>query len=106
MNQITITDDNFKEEVLDSELPVLLDLWAPWCGPCKAIAPVVEELSKKYEGRLRVCKLDIDDNQDTPVKYGVRSIPTLLFFKNGELKGSIIGAVQQKSIEEKILSIL
>ena len=98
----TITDDNFEDEVLNSDLPVLIDFWAIWCGPCKMIAPIVEELSTEYDGKAKIGKLDVDSNQQTSIKYGVRSIPTLLIFKGGELVESIIGAVPKAKVVEKL----
>ena len=97
-----VTDATFEQEVLRSALPVLIDLWAPWCGPCKAIAPMVEELAGEYEGRLKVMKLDMDGNGSTPVTYGVTGIPTLLFFKGGELVEQIKGAVPKQRIVDTI----
>ena len=97
-----VTDATFEQEVLRSALPVLIDLWAPWCGPCKAIAPMVEELAGGYEGRLKVMKLDMDGNGSTPVTYGVTGIPTLLFFKGGELVEQIKGAVPKQRIVDTI----
>jgi thioredoxin 1 len=98
----TITDDNFQDEVLNSDLPVLIDFWAIWCGPCKMVAPIVEELGTEYEGKAKIGKLDVDSNQQTSIKYGVRSIPTLLIFKGGELVETIIGAVPKAKIVEKL----
>jgi len=106
MKTVTITDDNFENEVINSDLPVLIDFWAVWCGPCKIIAPVVEQLAEEYEGKLKVGKLDVDSNQQTSIKYGVRSIPTLLLFKNGEVKDTIIGAVPKQQIVQKINAIV
>jgi thioredoxin 1 len=106
MKPVEITDDNFKSEVLDSDKPVLIDFWAVWCGPCKLIAPVVEELASEYDGKIKVGKLDVDSNQQTSIKYGVRSIPTLLIFNNGNLKDTIIGAVPKKLIVEKLNAAL
>jgi thioredoxin 1 len=94
----TITDDNFQDEVLNSDLPVLIDFWAIWCGPCKMVAPIVEELATEYDGKAKIGKLDVDSNQQTSIKYGVRSIPTLLIFKGGELVETIIGAVPKAKI--------
>jgi thioredoxin 1 len=106
MKTITITDDNFEDEVIKSDLPVLIDFWAVWCGPCKIIAPVVEQLAEEYNGKLKVGKLDVDNNQETSIKYGVRSIPTLLLFKNGQVKETIIGAVAKQQIVQKVNSVL
>lgn len=105
-NIIHLTDANFKQEVLESKLPVLIDFWATWCAPCRIIAPIIEELSREYDGKLKVCKLDVDSNQNTAIEYGIRSIPTLLFFKNGTVVGQIIGAVAKNKIVEQIEKIL
>ena len=99
---ITITDQNFQAEVLASEQPVLIDFWATWCGPCRAIAPAVEELAKEYKGKVKVGKMDIDAHQDTPAKYGVMSIPTLLLFKNGKVADQIVGAVPKSKLDQMI----
>ncbi len=106
MKPITITDDNFETEVLKSENPVLIDFWAAWCGPCRMIAPIVEELASEYSGKAKIGKLDVDDNQQTAIKYGVRSIPTLLIFKDGKLKETIIGAVPKGQIVQKLNSVV
>jgi thioredoxin len=88
-----VTDANFEQEVIKSSIPVLIDFWAPWCGPCKAIAPIVDELAKDYAGKLKVVKINVDDNPETPARYGVRGIPNLLIIKNGQVKEQIVGAV-------------
>ena len=106
MSLVEITDDNFETEVIKSDKPVLIDFWAVWCGPCKLIAPIVEELSTEYDGKVKIGKLDVDSNQQTSIKFGVRSIPTLLLFKEGKLKETIIGAVPKKNIVDKLNSIL
>ncbi|MFO7523873.1 MAG: thioredoxin [Ignavibacteriaceae bacterium] len=106
MKPITITDDNFESEVLKSDIPVLIDFWAIWCGPCKIITPIVEQIAEEYNGKLKVGKLDVDSNQESSIKYGVRSIPTLLIFKNGQVKETIIGAVAKQNILQKINSLL
>ena len=89
---LELTDEAFEEEVLNSELPALVDFWAPWCGPCKAIAPLVKALAEEYDGRLKVAKVNIDDNQSAAMRYQVRSIPTLLIFKGGEVVQQVVGA--------------
>ena len=103
MKPMEFNDGNFDKEVLQSEQPVLVDFWAVWCGPCKMIAPVVEELAKEYDGRLKVGKVDVDNNQDISMKFGIRSIPTLMVFKGGKVVEQIIGAVPKKNLVEKIL---
>ena len=100
------SDDNFESEVLNSDVPVLVDFWAPWCGPCRIIAPVVEEISEAYEGKLKVGKLNVDDNQQVSMKFGIRSIPTLLVFKDGEVAEQIIGAVPKTEIERVVTKVM
>lgn len=102
MKPVTITDSNFDQEVVKSDMPVLIDFWAAWCGPCRIIAPIVEELASEYDGKAKIGKLDVDENQQTAIKFGVRSIPTLLIFKNGSLKDTIIGAVPKAQIVQKL----
>ena len=96
MNESTllhVNDKNFAEEVLNAELPVLVDFWATWCGPCRSISPIIEELAKEFTGRIKVTKLNVDENPATPSQYGVRGIPTLLLFKGGKILDQIVGAV-------------
>jgi thioredoxin 1 len=103
MSEMTaLTDDNFASEVLESETPVLVDFWAAWCGPCRMIAPIVEELATEYEGRAKICKLDVDAAQKTAAEFGIRSIPTLLIFKEGKVADQLIGAVPRQQITEKL----
>ena len=97
-----VSDDAFDQEVLKSDTPVLLDFWAEWCGPCKAIAPALAELADEYKGKLRVVKLNIDHNQQTPRNYGVRGIPTLMVFKNGKVEATQIGAVSKGQLKQII----
>src|SRR5207253_2803218 len=103
---MTITDANFEAEVLKSSQPVLIDFWATWCAPCRAIAPVVEQLAGEYTGKLKVGKVNIDENPRTPTQYDVRSIPTLLMFKDGKVVGQIVGAVPRPKIEELVKKAL
>ena len=103
---LEVTDNTFEQEVLHSTQPVLVDFWAVWCGPCKAVAPIVEELAGEYEGRLKVMKLDVDDNPRTAMEYGVQSIPTLLVFKDGKPAERIVGAVPKKVIADKLQSVM
>ena len=97
-----ITSENFDKEVLESGLPVLIDFWAEWCGPCKQLAPTVEEVADAMVGSVKFCKMDVDSNQDLAVQYGVRSIPTLLIFKNGEVTSTQIGAISKQQLEDFI----
>ena len=102
MKPIEVTDANFKHEVLESSVPVLLDFWAEWCGPCKMIAPMVEQLATEYQGKLKVGKVDVDSNQQTSMQFGIRSIPTLLIFKNGRVVDQIVGAVPKAALADKV----
>ena len=105
-NPVTITDDSFQAEVVDSSLPVLVDFWAVWCGPCRMVAPIVDELAVEYEGRVKVGKVDVDSEQKIAADFGIRSIPTLLIFKNGELADQVVGAVPKKQLVEKLEAVL
>ena len=100
--EVKLNDANFKEEVLESDLPVLVDFWATWCPPCQIVAPVIEEIAKEYEGKLKVYKLNVDEGRTTAGEYGVMSIPTLIIFKGGQAVDKIIGAVPKTEIEAKI----
>ena len=100
------TDENFDVDVAKSELPVLIDFWAAWCGPCKAIAPVIDEIAVEYEGKIKVGKVDVDKNQNTAMKYGVRSIPTLLIMKSGEVVNQIVGAVPKENITDILNKVI
>ncbi|MBE30146.1 MAG: thiol reductase thioredoxin [Acidiferrobacteraceae bacterium] len=97
-NIIHVSDDSFEQEVLQSEMPVLIDYWAEWCGPCKMIAPVLDEVASEYADKIRVAKLNIDENPATPPKYGIRGIPTLMLFKNGEVEATKVGAVSKTQL--------
>ena len=105
-NIIEVTDSSFEQEVLKSDLPALVDFWAPWCGPCRAIAPVVEELSADYGVKLKVAKCNVDDNPKVPGKYGIRAIPTLIIFKGGNVSEQITGAVAKSQITAAIDKVL
>src|SRR3954467_10125809 len=93
-----VTDDTFEPEVLKSETPVLVDYWAEWCGPCKMIAPILDEVSKTYDGKLRIAKMNVDENRDIPAKFGIRGIPTLMLFKDGQLAATKVGALSKAQL--------
>ena len=97
-NILHVTDESFESEVLTAETPVLVDYWAEWCGPCKAIAPVLEQIAEEYVGKLRIAKLNIDDNPSTPPKYGIRGIPTLMLFKGGNVEATKVGALSKSQL--------
>jgi thioredoxin 1 len=103
---LEVSDATFDQEVLRSEQPVLVDFWAVWCGPCKAIAPVVDSLATTYAGKLKVAKVNVDENGAIPSRYGIRGIPTLLFFKGGKVADQVVGYVPQSVIEEKVQRLL
>jgi len=103
---LEVTDDTFSNEVLNSELPVLVDFWAEWCGPCKMVSPIVEELSNDYNGKVKVTKLDVDSNPQTATNYGIRGIPTLLMFKDGSAVDQIVGAVPKQDIAKRLDKII
>ncbi len=97
---INVTDESFEQDVLSSDTPVLVDYWAEWCGPCKMIAPVIEQLADEYNGKLKVAKLNIDENPNTPPKYGIRGIPTLMLFKGGEVEATKVGSLSKTQLTE------
>ena len=103
---IDITDQDFEDEVIKSALPVLVDLWAPWCGPCRMVAPVVDKLAEKYDGKFKFCRLNVDGNPQTAAKYRIMAIPTLMFFKGGKAVDTVIGAVPERALQPKIDALL
>lgn len=103
---VDVSDQNFESEVIKSAVPVLVDLWAPWCGPCRMVGPVIEKLAEEYEGKVKFYKLNVDENQQTAAKYSVMSIPTLLFFKNGERADTVVGAVSEQTLKPKLDALL
>jgi len=103
---LEVTDDSFDAEIMNGELPAMVDFWAEWCGPCKMVGPVVEELASAYKGKIKIAKMDVDKNRKTPAKFGIRNIPTLILFKGGEVVNTIIGAQPKKSLEEELKKLL
>ncbi|MDD9856689.1 MAG: thioredoxin TrxA [Gammaproteobacteria bacterium] len=99
---VHVSDESFEEEVLNADIPVLIDYWAEWCGPCKMIAPILDELAEEYGGRVKIAKLNIDDNPETPPKYGIRGIPTLMIFKDGNVEATKVGAVSKSQLTDFI----
>ena len=103
---LEVTDETFDDEIVNADTPAVVDFWAEWCGPCKMVAPVIEELAKDYQGKIKVAKMDVDQNRTTPAKFGIRNIPTLLFFKGGDLAKTIIGAQPKSAIEDEMKKLL
>lgn len=106
MALLNITDKNFKEEVLKSPLPVLVDFWATWCSPCKILSPIIEELAKEYMGKIKIGKLNVEENQNIPTQYGIMSIPTIIFFKDGKILNQLVGALTKQQLKQKIEEIV
>ena len=105
-NLLHVTDASFENDVLQSDIPALVDFWAAWCGPCKMIAPLLDEISEDYAGKIKVCKMDVDSNPETSVKFNVRGIPTLLIFKNGNIEGTKVGALSKTQLVEFVEACL
>ena len=103
---VTVSDSNFKQEVINADVPVLVDFWAAWCGPCRMIAPMVEDLAREFDGRAKIAKLDVDHNPQVAMQFGIRSIPTLLFFKDGQVVDQLIGASSKRSLADKLEALV
>lgn len=105
-NILEVSDSSFESEIINSDIPAMVDFWAEWCGPCKMVGPVVEELAGEYQGKIKVAKMDVDQNRETPAKFGIRNIPTLILFKGGEVVKTIIGAQPKSSIDDELKKLL
>ncbi|MHB8156642.1 MAG: thioredoxin [Desulfocucumaceae bacterium] len=103
---VEINEDIFEKEVIKSDKPVLVDFWAPWCGPCRSLAPIIEDLSKEFEGRVKVCKVNVDNNKEIAGKYGIMSIPTMMLFKNGKVAEQLVGLTQKSVLAKKLEGLL
>lgn len=103
---LEVTDETFNAEIINSDILALVDFWAAWCGPCRMVSPVVEELANEYKGKIKVAKMDVDQNRETPARFGIRSIPTLIFFKGGDVAQTIVGAYPKSHIEEELKRLL
>jgi len=103
---LQVTDDNFDAEIMNSELPAMVDFWAEWCGPCRMVGPVVKELANEYQVKIKFAKMDVDKNRQTPARFGIRNIPTLILFKGGEVANTIVGAHPKSSIEDELKKLL
>lgn len=103
---LEVSDESFESEIINSDIPSMVDFWAEWCGPCKKVGPVVEELAGEYAGKIKIAKMDVDHNRQTPAKFGIRNIPTLILFKGGEVVNTIVGAQPKSSIEEELKKLL
>ena len=103
---IQLTDSNFEDEIIKSDIPAMVDFWAEWCGPCKMVGPTVEALAKEYSGKVKVAKMNVDTNQQTPGKFGIRNIPTIIFFKDGKVVNTIIGAQTKNTLETELKKLL
>ncbi len=106
MGEINLTEDTFKKEVLENDIPVLVDFWAPWCGPCRTLGPIVEELAREFDGKIKVCKLNVDENQTIAGEYRITSIPTILLFKGGKVVDQIMGVQDKETLKSKLDALL
>ena len=103
---LNVTDDTFDEEITNSDMPAMVDFWAKWCGPCKMVSPIVEELAKEYKGKIKIASMDVDGNRETPGKFGIRNIPTLMFFKGGDVVKTMVGAQPKSNLDEELKKLL